>query len=237
MATGISNLYSKINTKPKLGRWSSRYMPRVIAVAQNPCYWASIEAEVETYLKNAIPIKSPESVFEPMHHLTFAAPRTTASALCVAACELVGGDRRQALAAASAIHLMHAASYTHQNLPLTDRPRPKPTVEHKYTPNVELLTGDGILPFGFELVARSQANPDRILRVGRGIAHLSLSHFPLFSLSPTPLCLGVQPPLFTPLFIVCYRYQSITLIFLHLYKGTMVPLFWCGWRYSVHNIL
>ncbi|KAL8462524.1 hypothetical protein ACS0TY_033527 [Phlomoides rotata] len=164
MATGISHFNSKINfsisTKPKLG---PRHMPRVMAVTQNPSYWASIEAEIETYLREAIPIRPPESVFEPMHHLTFAAPRTTASALCVAACELVGGDRNQALAAASAIHLMHAAAYTHQNLPLTDRPRPKP--QHKYNPNVELLTGDGILPFGFELVARSQANPNRILRV------------------------------------------------------------------------
>lgn len=146
-------------------------MPRVIAAARNPSYWASIEAEIETYLKEAIPIRSPESVFEPMHHLTFAAPRTTASALCMAACELVGGNRTQALAAASAIHLVHAAAYTHENLPLTDRPKPKskPIVNHKYSPNVELLTGDGILPFGFELLARSmdlaQIDPTRILRV------------------------------------------------------------------------
>ncbi|KAL8517418.1 hypothetical protein ACS0TY_015600 [Phlomoides rotata] len=33
--------------------------------------------------------------------------------------------------------------------------------------------------------------------VGRGIAHLTLSHFPLFSCLPLE-CLGVQPPPFTP---------------------------------------
>ncbi|KAL0399213.1 UNVERIFIED_CONTAM: Heterodimeric geranylgeranyl pyrophosphate synthase small subunit, chloroplastic [Sesamum radiatum] len=91
------------------------------------------------------------------------------ASLCVAACELVGGDRDQAMAAAAAIHLMHAAAYTHEHLPLTDRPRPRPGIQHKYNPNIELLTGDGIIPFGFELLARSvgpdRSNPDKILRV------------------------------------------------------------------------
>ncbi|CAA3014551.1 heterodimeric geranylgeranyl pyrophosphate synthase small subunit, chloroplastic-like [Olea europaea subsp. europaea] len=64
---------------------------------------------------------------------------------------------------------MHAATFTHENLPVQDRPRPKPEVPHKFGPNVELLTGDGILPFGLELLARSmdqaQNDPDQILRV------------------------------------------------------------------------
>nr|ALT07955.1 putative geranyl diphosphate synthase small subunit type I [Leucosceptrum canum] len=173
MATHLSHFSNaktnfSINTKSKLGRSSA---PTVVAAAQNQSYWASIDAEIDTYLKKALPIRPPESVFEPMHHLTFAAPRTTASALCVAACELVGGDPSLAMVAASAIHLMHAAAYTHQHLPLTDRPRPKsePTVQHKYGPNIELLTGDGIIPFGLELLARSvdsaRSNPTRILRV------------------------------------------------------------------------
>ncbi|CAK9155859.1 unnamed protein product [Ilex paraguariensis] len=132
-------------------------------------YWTSIEADIAAHLKRAIPIRPPVSVFEPMHYLTFAAPRITASALCIAACELVGGDRDQAMAAASALHLMHAAAYTHEHLPLTDRIRPKPAIHHAYSPNVELLTGDGIIPFGLELLAKSivknGSNSDRILRV------------------------------------------------------------------------
>lgn len=172
MATsnGVSHFNPKtnflVNSKSK---FKSAKMPRIVSMAQNQSYWASIEAEIETYLRKAIPIRSPESVFEPMHHLSFAAPRTTAPALCLAACELVGGDRTQAMAAAAAVHLIHAAAYVHEHLPLTDRTRPKPAVQHKYGPNIELLTGDGIIPFGMELVARSmdptRGNPDRILRV------------------------------------------------------------------------
>ncbi|CAI9773433.1 unnamed protein product [Fraxinus pennsylvanica] len=59
------------------------------------------------------------------------------------------------MAAAAALHLMNAAIFTHENLPVTDRPMPKPEVQHKFGPNVELLTGDGIVPFGLELLARS----------------------------------------------------------------------------------
>nr|QEY10180.1 geranylgeranyl pyrophosphate synthase [Scutellaria barbata] len=175
MAIGLShfnpNTSFSINKKPKLERSYARFKTMVMAVGQNQSYWATIEAEIEAHLKTAIPIRPPESVFEPMHHLTFAAPRTTASTLCVAACELFGGDRSQAMTAASAIHLIHAAAYTHEHLPLTDRARPgsRPMIQHKYAPNIELLTGDGIFPLGLELLAGSMnlasTSPSKILRV------------------------------------------------------------------------
>ncbi|KAL2473043.1 Geranylgeranyl pyrophosphate synthase 7 [Forsythia ovata] len=138
-------------------------------MVRNHSYCSSIEVDIQEYLKKAIPIRPPVSVFEPMHYLTFAAPQSKAPTLCIAACELTSGDGSQAMAAAAALHLTHAAIYTHENLPLTDRPRPKPEVPHKFGPNVELLTADGIIPFGLELLARSmdqtQNNPDKILRV------------------------------------------------------------------------
>ncbi|XVF77415.1 hypothetical protein PTKIN_Ptkin14bG0041100 [Pterospermum kingtungense] len=146
------------------------YRPLKVTMSCNQSYWTSINTDIETYLKQAIPIREPLSVFEPMHRLTLAAPRNTAPALCVAACELVGGHRDQALAAASALHLMYAASYTHEHLPLTKSSRPaKSTIQHVYGPNVELMIGDAMIPFGLELLARAddpaQNNSDRVLRV------------------------------------------------------------------------
>lgn len=162
-----SGLLTRIRTNQS--RLSQCYRPMVVTMVQNQSYCVSIEVDIEEYLKKAIPIRPPFSVFEPMHHLTFAAPRTKAPVLCIAACELTGGDRSLAMAAAAALHLMHAATFTHENLPVQDRPRPKPEVPHKFGPNVELLTGDGILPFGLELLARSmdqaQNDPDQIRRV------------------------------------------------------------------------
>ncbi|KAF3453457.1 hypothetical protein FNV43_RR03897 [Rhamnella rubrinervis] len=143
--------------------------PMTIKMSQDQSYWSSINADIEAHLKQAIPIRPPLSVFEPMHHLTFSAPRNTAPALCIAACELVGGHRDEAMAAASALHLMHAATFAHENLPLTDRPSFRPTINHSFKPNIELLVPDGMVPFGFELLAKSDDpannNSDRVLKV------------------------------------------------------------------------
>nr|UDM55695.1 heterodimeric geranylgeranyl pyrophosphate synthase [Stevia rebaudiana] len=137
-------------------------------VTQNLSYWNSIYSDIESHLKKVIPIRDPVSIFEPMHHLTFAPPRTTAPALCVAACEAVGGNREDAIVAASAIHLMHATIYTHDHLLLTDRVgrEPESEIPHRFGTNIELLIADGIMPFGFELLAGSAGdNSEKILKV------------------------------------------------------------------------
>ncbi|XP_049343164.1 heterodimeric geranylgeranyl pyrophosphate synthase small subunit, chloroplastic-like [Solanum verrucosum] len=184
--------FSSIN-----GSSLSFYRPIVAKMGQNQSYWASIESDIEAHLKKVISIRAPESVFEPMHYLTFTTPKSTAPALCVAACELVGGDRAQAMAVASAMHLMHVATYTHQHMQMA-RTEPGPVIEHefgpngvivesqakglgparnlrdiepehKFGPNIELLTGDGIMPFAIELIVKAMSparkNSDKIMRV------------------------------------------------------------------------
>ncbi|GAB4825084.1 hypothetical protein Ancab_007958 [Ancistrocladus abbreviatus] len=95
---------------------SSSYRPMRVLASNNQSYWTSINESIEAHLRQAIRIREPLVVFEPLHQLTFSAPRTTAPALCVAACELVGGHRNQAIATAAALHLMHAATYAHDHL-------------------------------------------------------------------------------------------------------------------------
>ncbi|CAN4104014.1 unnamed protein product [Withania somnifera] len=168
---------------------SSFYKPIVAKMGQNQSYWDFIERDIEAHLKKVILIRTPESVYEPMHYLTFATPKSTAPALCVAACELVGGDRAQAMPAASAVHLMHVAAYAHQHIQVAAKPGPvvghepcpdnellafgsehakalspartrviEPEIVHKFGPNIELLTGDGIMPFAIELLAKTMSN-------------------------------------------------------------------------------
>ncbi|XP_059282425.1 heterodimeric geranylgeranyl pyrophosphate synthase small subunit, chloroplastic-like [Lycium ferocissimum] len=205
---------TSLSTQLSCSSSSSCYRPMVVRMCQNQSYWASIESDIEAHLKKAITIRPPESVFEPMHYLTFATPKSTAPALCIAACELVGGDRAQAMAAASAIHLMHVVTYTHQHMQSTLKesgpgpesilgarsaighkkidvelqdedvsparknsneilrstgPELEPAKGHKFGPNIELLTGDGIMPFAIELLAKDMSparnNSDKILRV------------------------------------------------------------------------
>nr|ACQ90681.1 geranyl diphosphate synthase small subunit [Humulus lupulus] len=130
---------------------------------------ASITADIEAHLKQSITLKPPLSVHEPMYNLVFSAPPNSAPSLCVAACELVGGHRSKAIAAASALRLLHAANFTHEHLPLTDSPSPSPVIHNSYDPSIQLLMPDAILPLGFELLAQSynpaQNNSDRVLRV------------------------------------------------------------------------
>ncbi|KAF6146035.1 hypothetical protein GIB67_033394 [Kingdonia uniflora] len=132
-------------------------------------YWASINSDIETHLKMSIPIRSPLSVYEPMHHLTLSAPRSMAPALCIAACEVVGGHGHQAIDAAAAVHLMQTAAYTHENLILLDQQKPNLAAHHSYDTNIQLLMGDTILPFAYELLASSDDstgnNSHKILRV------------------------------------------------------------------------
>lgn len=159
----LPNLKS-ISFKPATVRMAMTQQTR------NPhLHLASLHADVQAHLKHSITLKEPLEVFQPMHHLIFSAPKTTVPALCLAACELVCGQRHHAISAASALLLMEAATFTHEHLPLTDKPKPKPEpgMNHVYGPNVELLTGDGIVPFGFELLARSdgEGNSEQILRV------------------------------------------------------------------------
>ncbi|XP_057725363.1 heterodimeric geranylgeranyl pyrophosphate synthase small subunit, chloroplastic-like [Arachis stenosperma] len=140
-------------------------------------YWASLQADIEAHLKHVMPYKDPLVVFEPMHHLVFSAPRTTVPALCLAAGELLSGDRHQAMAAASALVLLLAANHTHEQIPSKPKSKPKPMSRPKsntmsfraFSPGIELMTGDGLIPFGFELLSKScdsvQENSDRVLRV------------------------------------------------------------------------
>ena len=130
-------------------------------------YWSSINDQIEAHLNWAIRIRDPIVVFQPMHHLAFRGPKSMAPALCVAACELVGGHPAQALPAASAIHVMQAAVHVHDNLLHTGRAEPKTRpMDHgfnlnifsddcsRFNPNIQLLTAEGLLSFGYELMAK-----------------------------------------------------------------------------------
>ncbi|GJT12620.1 heterodimeric geranylgeranyl pyrophosphate synthase small subunit, chloroplastic-like protein [Tanacetum coccineum] len=103
---------------------SKRRYTTVARVTQNQSYWESIQSDIDSHLKKAIPIP---------------------------------------------IHLMHADMYVHENMLLSDRVEPQPAIPHKSGPKIELMTGDGIMPFGFELLAGSMDpasnNADKILRV------------------------------------------------------------------------
>ncbi|XP_065864612.1 heterodimeric geranylgeranyl pyrophosphate synthase small subunit, chloroplastic-like [Euphorbia lathyris] len=176
-ARSLSSIQFNLQSTPLIKPSKNSHRLQISMANPNPNpnlnYWTSINIEIDTHLNQAIPIKPPLTVFEPMRHLTSAAPKTSAPALCIAACELLGGRREHALPAAAALRLMQAAAFTHENMPLTADSRP--ISGHRYGPNVELLTADGMVPLGFELLARvgdlTESEAGRIVRVIIEISH------------------------------------------------------------------
>lgn len=88
--------------------------------------------------------------------------------LCIAACELVGGEESVALPAACAVEMIHTMSLIHDDLPCMDNDdlrRGKPTNHKVFGEDVAVLAGDALLSFAFEhLASTSGVAPARVVR-------------------------------------------------------------------------
>lgn len=88
--------------------------------------------------------------------------------LCIAACELVGGEESVALPAACAVEMIHTMSLIHDDLPCMDNDdlrRGKPTNHKVFGEDVAVLAGDALISFAFEHLATSTAvSPARVVR-------------------------------------------------------------------------
>lgn len=141
-----------------------------VVLLKSSSYWTAVNEDIEDNLRRVIPAKDLPVVYEPLRHFVFSSPRNSAPALCIAACELVGGSRDQAMAAATAIRLIHSAIYTREYPPLTARGISRAAVvDRRYDSNIQLMLGDGIVPIGFEILAGScggsESESERIRRV------------------------------------------------------------------------
>jgi geranylgeranyl diphosphate synthase type II len=95
--------------------------------------------------------------------------------LCLAACELMGGEAAQAMPTACALEMIHTMSLIHDDLPAMDNDdyrRGKLTNHKVYGEDVAILAGDALLTYAFEYIARqTQAVPaTQVLRVVADLA-------------------------------------------------------------------
>lgn len=77
--------------------------------------------------------------------------------LCLAACEMFGGEESTAMPTAVALEMIHTMSLIHDDLPSMDNDdlrRGKPTCHVVYGEDVAILAGDSLLSTSFEHVAR-----------------------------------------------------------------------------------
>lgn len=137
-------------------------------------YMKSKAQAVNVALDKAVPMQYPEKIREAMRYSLLAGGKRVRPALCIAACELVGGNEEMSMPAACAMEMVHTMSLIHDDLPCMDNDdlrRGKPTNHKVFGEDTAVLAGDALLTYAFEHIARDTTGvpADRVLRV---IAHL-----------------------------------------------------------------
>ncbi|GAX80153.1 hypothetical protein CEUSTIGMA_g7591.t1 [Chlamydomonas eustigma] len=125
---------------------------------------------VNKALDQAVPLVYPETLTEAMRYSLLAGGKRVRPALCLAACDLVGGNLESAMPAAIAMEMVHTMSLIHDDLPAMDNDdfrRGRPTNHKVYGEDVAILAGDALLTFSFEHIAKStkEVPAERVLRV------------------------------------------------------------------------
>ena len=88
---------------------------------------------VNAALDVSVPLREPLTVQEAVRYSLLAGGKRVRPLLCIAVCELVGGDEATAMSAACAVEMIHTSSLIHDDLPCMDNAdlrRGKPT-NHK----------------------------------------------------------------------------------------------------------
>ena len=133
---------------------------------------------VEAALDQSMGPERPESLRDAMRYSLLAGGKRLRPILCLAACELVGGDPSQAMPTAVAVEMIHTMSLIHDDLPAMDNDdlrRGRPTNHKVYGDAMAILAGDALLSRAFEMVAVRSANvpAERLVKVVGELAMVS----------------------------------------------------------------
>ena len=103
---------------------------------------------VEAALDQTLPVNYPENLYESMRYSLLAGGKRLRPILCLAACELLGGNIDMAMPTACALEMIHTMSLIHDDLPAMDNDdyRRGQLANHKvYGEDVAILAGDALL--------------------------------------------------------------------------------------------
>ncbi|KAI3462518.1 hypothetical protein Pfo_019181 [Paulownia fortunei] len=133
-------------------------------------YMLEKASSVNKALEDAVLLREPLKIHESMRYSLLAGGKRVRPMLCIAACELVGGQESTAMPAACAVEMIHTMSLMHDDLPCMDNDdlrRGKPTNHKIFGEDVAVLAGDALLAFSFEHVATATKGvpSERIVRV------------------------------------------------------------------------
>ena len=140
-------------------------------------YLAKSRTRVEAALDQALAPEHPERLREAMRYSLLAGGKRLRPVLCLASCELAGGDSEQAMPTAVALEMIHTMSLIHDDLPSMDNDdlrRGSPTNHKVFGEAIAILAGDALLTRAFEMVSlrsNSSIESERLLKV---VGELSL---------------------------------------------------------------
>ncbi len=126
-----------------------------------------LEQELELTVSRATGTECPPLLAEAMRYAVFPGGARIRPRLCLAVAHACGNDNPlAALAAASAIEILHCASLVHDDLPCFDNSgirRGKPSVHCAFGERLAVLTGDALIVLAFESLAlRLALMPERL---------------------------------------------------------------------------
>jgi geranylgeranyl diphosphate synthase, type II len=154
--------------------------PSIMNTFDLETYLKTSKVDVEAALDASIAVVYPEKVYEAMRYSLLAGGKRLRPILCLAACELICGDRAKstkiAMPTACAMEMVHTMSLIHDDLPAMDNDdyrRGKLTNHKVYGEDIAILAGDALLAYAFEYIAsQTEGVPaDRIIDVVRRLGH------------------------------------------------------------------
>ena len=118
--------------------------------------------EVEEVIHELIGEERVPELKKPMEHLIKAGGKRIRPALCVLACEAVGGKKKDAVHPAAAIELIHNFSLVHDDImDNDDLRRGMPTTHKVYGIAFAINGGDGLFAKAFQGIARAKLPPEK----------------------------------------------------------------------------
>ncbi len=113
-------------------------------------------------------IARPQRITEAMRYSSLGGGKRLRPFLTVETAALFGVQRSRALMAGAAIECVHCYSLVHDDLPAMDNDdlrRGRPTAHKKFDEATAILSGDGLLTFAFDILARPETHPDASVRI------------------------------------------------------------------------
>ncbi|XP_013747002.3 heterodimeric geranylgeranyl pyrophosphate synthase large subunit 2-like [Brassica napus] len=136
-------------------------------------YMATKVELVNKALDEAIPVGEPLKIHEAMRYAVLAAGKRVRPILCLASCELVGGEENAAMPAACAVEMIHTMSLIKDDLPCMDNDdlrRGKPTTHKVYGEGVAILSGGALLSLAFEHMTTAEVSSEKMVWAVRELA-------------------------------------------------------------------